>query len=297
MIEHANSVGIVKKDIYVIKNTINDKKYVGQSIDAAYRFYCHCKKSSSKDNSLIDKAIQKYGSENFYYEILESQVENFDERESYWIKELNTMKPNGYNIMPGGNRPPRKSGSRHPNSIFSEEDIAAIKIDLSNTKLSLNQLADKYKCSKKTILRINNGTSYRQDSETYPIRKVPLQNGDLSEEDAIEIINILKTSFRNYEDICSDYGVGINAIKEINSGKSHRQDNEDYPIRKFKNSGNPRFSKKDVIEISDLIANTNLSLREIARRYNCQKTLIVNIKNGSNRYRIEGYKYPLRANN
>ena len=76
----ASTVGktsqVVLKDIYVIKNKINDKLYVGQALDTEKRFQAHCKKN--KDNSLIDYAIQKYGKENFWYEILESQIENYN---------------------------------------------------------------------------------------------------------------------------------------------------------------------------------------------------------------------------
>ena len=96
---HANLVGIIKKDIYIIKNDINNKVYIGQSLNSENRFKSHCK--PNKDNSLIDKAIQKYGKEHFYYEILESQIENYNEREKYWIEYYNSKKTNGYNILNG----------------------------------------------------------------------------------------------------------------------------------------------------------------------------------------------------
>ena len=83
----------MKKDIYVIKNRINNFVYVGQAINSAERFIAHCKPSSIvSGNSIIDKAIQKYGANNFWFEIIEQQVENYNEREKYWIKELNTIK-------------------------------------------------------------------------------------------------------------------------------------------------------------------------------------------------------------
>lgn len=55
----------MKKDIYIIKNRINNKVYVGQALDPTMRFKQHCKPSSAKDGSLIAQAIQKYGKENF----------------------------------------------------------------------------------------------------------------------------------------------------------------------------------------------------------------------------------------
>lgn len=50
-----------------------------------------------KDRSLISLAIQEYGVENFTLEILESDIEDYDEREHYWIEKLNALAPNGYN--------------------------------------------------------------------------------------------------------------------------------------------------------------------------------------------------------
>ena len=47
----------------------------------------------------IGKAIQKYGVNNFIFEVIEEcSVDMLDEREKYWILKLNTLTPNGYNI-------------------------------------------------------------------------------------------------------------------------------------------------------------------------------------------------------
>ena len=55
----------------------------------------------------IRKAIKKYGKDNFDKEIIEyiedDEKHNYvSEREKFWIKEFNSMSPNGYNISPGG---------------------------------------------------------------------------------------------------------------------------------------------------------------------------------------------------
>ena len=51
----------------------------------------------------IKRAIDKYGGE-MKYEIIEGNVphEQLDEREIYWIKELNSLAPSGYNLTTGG---------------------------------------------------------------------------------------------------------------------------------------------------------------------------------------------------
>ena len=85
--------------VYKITNMINGKIYVGK----------HSQKIQNKDNYfgsgvLLNKAINKYGKENFKKEILESCTkDNLSEKEIYWINTLNCFAPNGYNLAKGGN--------------------------------------------------------------------------------------------------------------------------------------------------------------------------------------------------
>lgn len=288
------------KDIYVIKNRINNKIYVGQSKNPAERFISHCKKSSAKnDNCLVDKAIQKYGSENFWFEILESNVKNYNEREKYWINKLNSLVPNGYNIQEGGEDPPHHYSIEHPLSSFScIEEVQELKNCLKNTNMSLLEIGKKFNVSKRTVMRINQGINYEVLGEQYPIRKVPLQNGKLNKYQVKEIIEILKFSYRQYKDIAKQYGVSISDIKGINSGNVHRIPTESYPIRKYKNSGEPACTYKQVTEISDLLANTKISCNQIAKCYNVNLNTIYIINNGNaKRYKRENLKYPLRKHN
>lgn len=49
--------------------------------------------------------MNKYGIDNFSFEIIEEcNYEILDERERYWINELNTLEPCGYNIKNGGSK-------------------------------------------------------------------------------------------------------------------------------------------------------------------------------------------------
>lgn len=93
--------------IYKITNNINGKVYVGQSTDIKRRWYQHKWEYKEEDrleyNSIVHKAFRKYGIENFSFEIIEEcSPEILDEKERYWISKLNTLQPNGYNIMVGG---------------------------------------------------------------------------------------------------------------------------------------------------------------------------------------------------
>lgn len=230
---------------------------------------------------------------------MESQITNYNEREKYWIRFYDSKVPNGYNILDGGEEPPIHYGIEHPLSRFeSIEEMRALKDDLRNTTMSLSEISRKYNQSKRTVLRINQGLHYEEIGEEYPIRKNPNQNGVLTENDVDEIIEILKYSYRQYEEIGRQYGVAGSTIKHINVGDIHIRDNEDYPIRKYKNSGTPAFTYEQVTELTNLLLNTSISCNQLAKMFNVSLNEIYMVNNGnSKRYRREGYRYPLRKHN
>ncbi len=89
--------------IYLICNNCNDKKYVGQTRQSFERSIVEHKRDSKKSKIGVDAAIRKYGWENFIAEVIEMcLVEQLNEREIFWISELNSKVPNGYNLTDGG---------------------------------------------------------------------------------------------------------------------------------------------------------------------------------------------------
>ncbi len=109
--------------IYLLKNTVTNMCYVGQTVDLARRFCQHrtCKKQ------LVDKAIQEYGWDNFLHEVLEvCPKDKLNEREIFWIAYYNCVFPNGYNKTRGGNGLRNHQG--HPISAETRAKISAAKL-------------------------------------------------------------------------------------------------------------------------------------------------------------------------
>jgi len=91
----------LKSGIYYIKNKLNGKLYIGQGLDVHKRM-----KQYHYNSWALLKAINKYGENNFEYGIVCYCSENdLMELEIYYIKKLNTVVPNGYNISWGGHSP------------------------------------------------------------------------------------------------------------------------------------------------------------------------------------------------
>lgn len=92
--------------IYAIQNHIDGKWYVGESIHVLNRILVYFyPKPQCKSQKLIYNAIKKYGKENFScYKLEECSLEQLYDREVHWGKQLNSLKPNGYNFKLGGER-------------------------------------------------------------------------------------------------------------------------------------------------------------------------------------------------
>jgi group I intron endonuclease len=93
--------------IYLIRNMINGKGYVGQTVRIAEdRLREHVSESrSGRTKMALHKAIQKYGAENFSVIELASAQEGvlLNELERHYIKAFSTLtSQNGYNISEGG---------------------------------------------------------------------------------------------------------------------------------------------------------------------------------------------------
>ena len=146
--------------IYIIRNSINDKVYIGQTtLSLEDRWKVHLKPSVSKQRGSykIYNAMNKYGKENFYCEILEDNIpiEELNNREINYIEKFDSFK-NGYNSTKGGD-------GKFINKDYDIENI----LSKYKSGISATQISKEYGVSHITIERIlhANNIEMRQNNE------------------------------------------------------------------------------------------------------------------------------------
>ena len=118
--------------IYKITNNLNGKSYIGQSkAKVRNRWHRHICGDKSYKNSAIHNAITKYGTNNFTFSVIDicETVEQMDYKEKMYIKQINTVAPNGYNITTGGGH----------GFTYSDEHKARLSIAAKNKDKSVNK--------------------------------------------------------------------------------------------------------------------------------------------------------------
>ena len=92
-------------EIYIIKNFVNGKRYIGQTVQGSQeRFSQHIREAYAKGrkeyNYCLSRGIRKYGKESFDYAVLADKVplDKLDLVEEHYIDMYQTTNPElGYN--------------------------------------------------------------------------------------------------------------------------------------------------------------------------------------------------------
>lgn len=228
--------------IYIIKNDINEKVYVGQTTMTVHeRFMTHMKPSTTKQRSgyKLYMAVKKYGKEHFFVETLESDVplEQLDMKEIQYIAKYDSFY-NGYNSTKGGD-------GRIINLIENEEEL----LMKAKSGTSASELAEYYGVNKATIYRT--------------IHKLGFYYYEVDEE---AIISAAKLGLRQ-ADIAQEYGIDKMTVQRIlrkNNVRFHKQ----------------RIDMREDFSVEDLRKDyeSQMSIEAICKKYNITKTTFYRIK-------------------
>lgn len=130
--------------IYIIKNIVNSKVYIGQTRTSVEQRWKEHLRHAQYGDQVINKAMRKYGINKFYIETLEiCSIELLDYREMYYIELYNSAdKSKGYNVSIGGNTP------RFKRKTLSISDLVDLYV---NKQFTLEDIANKFEVSRYII--------------------------------------------------------------------------------------------------------------------------------------------------
>lgn len=250
--------------IYKITNLITNKIYVGQTTRSILlRLHEHFTVAKRhKIHCILGNSIRKYGKENFTIEELEkcNSLEHLNEREIFWIKQLNSKTPNGYNMTDGGDG---TTGRKH--TEISKEKIRLSRIgrtfnhtEETKQKIRIKHLGKTVNENTKQKLRLFNlgkKHSYKtrqllkikiKDALSHPDVKLRNKNKciGLKNSNATEYIiqnnNFEILKIRGYKNVLKTYN------KKYNTNILDAA----YFIRQLKNNKNIHFKLLDIIKIN-----------------------------------------------
>ncbi len=138
--------------IYMIRNKVNDKKYIGLSRDCLGRISRHKTnlRHGRHSNCHLQAAWNKYGESSFEFSVIEKcDISSLPEREMYWIDHYDSFT-SGYNRSGGGD------GTT--GVVLSEERNMLISKSLSGKKR--NDMAGSNNFKARRIICLNNGERF-----------------------------------------------------------------------------------------------------------------------------------------
>jgi hypothetical protein len=212
--------------IYLITNKINGHRYIGQTVNLRARWSQHSRETST---SVIGKAINKYGKDNFKLEVLEETVASLsNDREVYWIKHFNTYEnKEDYNCHVGGDVQYGKynpmfglKGVSCPTSKVNIKVAYKIRADyIANKKESIYTLSDRYNLSTTVISEIVRGTHWAVKGEPDVMRGLSGEDrAILSKNMCLTVYNIYKAGKTSVKKIATKFGICGTTVLKICKG-------------------------------------------------------------------------------
>jgi len=214
--------------IYLITNKVNGKKYVGQTIcdNINKRWSQYKKLDKNSIGRCLYNSFIKNGIENFKFEIICICFDDdCNKYEKEYIKKYNTISPNGYNLMEGGD-----NSKHHPETI----------------ELIRASLKGRITCPKTPEINLKKSISMRGDKNHNFGKK-------MSEEQKNKIRDKLKNNRKKY--IVSQKqleGLAKGRINNQNKKRIGKFDNEDKLLEEFNS-------------ISEAFKQTNISRQTISK--------------------------------
>jgi group I intron endonuclease len=279
--------------LYKVVNCLNGKSYIGMTNNPTKRFSQHCS-PPSKNGYILNRAINKYGKDNFEFSILAIGTERcISSLEVDAIQSYNSLVPSGYNIAKGGfgNRGlewRRKSKDKISGLNSSKATLNQSQLDyiIGAKDLTTREVSDELGISDSIVRLVRKGKTYRnyrnvnpKDYEKANARALSedkqgckATSNKLSEEQVISIIHSFDMSNR---EAAERYSVSKSTVAGIRRGLKWRH------LERPENI----IYKKEKVPISEetaikIIESYHLSGAEAAKEFNTNTMSISEIRRG-----------------
>lgn len=220
--------------IYCYTNLINNKKYIGQSINPPEERFKNHKSNyknpkNSEYNSEIHRAMRKYGYENFKYEVLANCIEDINLLnilEIYYISYFDCQTPKGYNIEPGGRNCERsqtdeqKEKLRWSHGLLTEDEVIELRKAYANHESPTQIYNDKYQGVLHYNSFLNIWTGKRYSTVMPEVFKDKGRHTKLNEEIVHNIKQDRKQYNLSYQKLADKYNVSKATIAGIFQGRT-----------------------------------------------------------------------------
>lgn len=263
-----------KGGIYQIRNLVNNKRYIGQTVNLYARKYGHSSllKNNKHTNIHLQNSYNRYGKENFIFEILEECIdfskEELTEREQFYVdqyKDSNLL----YNIClecvdskkgvvcrketkEKMSKPcPQTSGENHWNYGKKGEDNShTIKKDVV---LKIIKLLDERKYT-----------------------------ADIAKEIGVSTATVLKTKSGGYDKIYNlpekHYDDGIKKYPMF--GKHHKEESKRKMSESMKGKKNHMTIKEDIVREALRLMDEGMSPSNVSKQVAMSEKTVYRAKNG-----------------
>lgn len=251
--------------IYKITNKINDKCYIGQSFNIEERWKQHITTERKRyPNKLLYKAFNKYGVNNFDFQIIEEcSEESLNTKEQYWIQYYHSCiydeKGYGYNCTFGGDGNRTGGGENSPGNILTQSEVDIIQQMLINNYESKNIFNKFPKLTYGMLSAINQGHSWHNKTLSYPLKPLS-DNCIFSQKQVNEIRNKYKTCLYSQKELAKEYKCGIETIRSIINNKTYIDKNYNPPKKRKPPVDIRIFSTEEVIAYRTEFFNKNISV-------------------------------------
>ena len=241
--------------IYKIVNQLDNKVYIGQTVNPNRRWRDHQCLTRGKQEQYIHRAMNKYGIENFLFEIIAACKTTSDANiiEMEIIKQYNSRDKNyGYNVAPGGESPWNRGLAPEYQPMFGKHHSpeSKLKSSISNTgkiKPHSKVWSDQMKGHKHGMTGKNHSEETKE--------KMSIAHSNISDETRSKMSK-------------SKFGLSVSLETKLKMSRAKIGKKKSEQTKQKMSKSKRKFNDSIELEIY-LLRKSGIVLREIANKYNC----------------------------